>query len=175
VSQLRIKVLSRPDPVPVVSSLVVFIDGACRGNGTPSARASYGVYFGPDSPHNTYGMLPKSLPQTSTRAEIEALSQALDIICQITDEDLLLSEIKIVADSSFLVNAMGRWMEGWIQEDGIGSKGRRVAHFDILRQLHDKLDHMEYSDDGGRQVKFWHLPRELNGEADALAIKAFDD
>jgi len=34
---------------------------------------------------------------------------------------------------------------------------------------------MEYSDDGGREVQFWHIPRELNREADALANRAFDD
>jgi hypothetical protein len=28
---------------------VVFVDGACPGNGTPSARGGYGVFFGPNS------------------------------------------------------------------------------------------------------------------------------
>ncbi|KAH8731098.1 hypothetical protein GQ44DRAFT_699359 [Phaeosphaeriaceae sp. PMI808] len=68
------KVMAKPEPFPDVSSLVVLINGACRGNGTPSAQASYGVYFGPNSPRNTHGLLPKALTQTSTRAEIEALS-----------------------------------------------------------------------------------------------------
>jgi hypothetical protein len=30
----------------VERSMVVAVDGACRGNGTPNAKAIYGVYFG---------------------------------------------------------------------------------------------------------------------------------
>jgi len=74
VSHLRMRVVARPSPVTNTRSLVVHIDGACRGNGTPTARPSYGVFFGEGSPYNTYGLLPSNLPQTSTRAEIEALS-----------------------------------------------------------------------------------------------------
>lgn len=162
VSQLQIKVIANPLPFPIPSSMVVYIDGACRNNGTSSARASYGVFFGPGSPYNNHGLLPSSLPQTSTRAEIEALAQALSIISEITANDFSLSEIKIATDSNFLVDAMSKWIEGWIENDGIGSNGTQVAHFDTLKQLHEKLDHMEYSDDGGVEVHFWHIPRELN-------------
>jgi ribonuclease HI len=175
VSQLQMKVMKYPSPVVDPVSLVVHIDGACRGNGTSSAKASYGVYFGPESPHNTKGQLPQSLPQTSTRAEIEALRQALDVICQVTDQDFTLSYIKIATDSSFVVNAMSRWMDQWIENDGVGSNGQRVAHFQVLKELHDKLDYMEYSDEGGRQVQFWLIPRDLNGEAGRLANIAPDE
>ncbi|CAE7010499.1 hypothetical protein CFE70_001904 [Pyrenophora teres f. teres 0-1] len=175
ISQLRMKVMSRLEPFPNENSMVVFIDGACRNNGSPTARASYGVYFGPESPYNRYGLVPDSLPQTSTRAEIEALSQALEVIRAITDRDFELSRIKIATDSSFLVKAMSQWIETWIENGGIGSEGRRVAHFQILKQLHEMLDYMEYSDAGGREVQFWHVPRERNNEADALANKAFDN
>jgi len=58
----------------------------------------------------------------------------------------------------------------------VGSNGRAVAHFQVLKHLHDTLDHMEYSDEaGGREVQFWHVPREMNREADALANKALDE
>lgn len=32
--------------------VVVYTDGACEGNGTPTARAGYGVYFGPNDPRH---------------------------------------------------------------------------------------------------------------------------
>lgn len=175
ISQLQMKVMAKPAPYPDPNSLVVSIDGACRGNGTPTARASYGVYFGPDSPFNSFGLLPSSVPQTSTRAEIDALKQALDIICKITNEDLKLTQIKIATDSSFLVDAMSQWIETWIENDGIGSTGERVAHFEVLKQIHEKLDYMEYSDEGGREVQFWQIPREMNKHADSLAKKALDE
>jgi ribonuclease HI len=175
VSQLQMKVHSMPDPVPDKGSLVVHIDGACRGNGTPAAKASWGIYFGPGSLHNTYGLVPSSDPQTSTCAEIVALNQALRIICEITDRDYQLMYIKIATDSSFLVNAMSRWMEQWIKKKGIGFDGKKVAHFELLKALHEKLDFMEYSDEGGREVQFWHISRERNSEADQLANKALDE
>lgn len=175
ISNLRMKLAGRPQIVTQSGTMVVYIDGACRGNGTPSARASYGVFFGPNSPHNAYGLLASNLPQTSTRAEIESFIQALDIVRRITDADYGLSKIIIATDSIFLVNAMTEWVQTWIENDGIGSNGQKVAHFDVLKSLHEKLDWMEYSDEGGgREVKFWHLPRELNTEADALANKAFE-
>jgi ribonuclease HI len=173
VSQLRMNIQGRPELNVRHETLVVHIDGACRGNGTPDARATWGVYFGPGSPFNANGKLPTSMPQTSTRAEIEALSQALDIICQITDKDYALSQIKIATDSSFLVKAMSEWIEEWIENDGVGSRGKRVAHYLVFKQLHEKLDYMEYSDAGGIEVQFWHVGREMNREADALANKAF--
>ncbi|KAI2487700.1 hypothetical protein Ptr902_01833 [Pyrenophora tritici-repentis] len=58
ISQLRMKVMARPDSFPDKQSMVVFIDGACRNNGSPTARASYGVYLGPESPYNRYGLVP---------------------------------------------------------------------------------------------------------------------
>jgi ribonuclease HI len=33
---------------------------------------------------------------------------------------------------------------------------------------------MEFSDNGGREVQFWLVPREMNSNADALANMAFD-
>jgi ribonuclease HI len=115
-----------------------------------------------------------SLPQISRRAEIEALVHVLRIICQITDEDLKLSRIKIATESSFLINAMSRWVEQWIVDEGVGSSGKKVAHFGVLKQLHELLDYMEFIDDGGREVQFWLVLREMNSSAGALANMAFD-
>lgn len=124
ICQLQMQLHPTTAPFPDTRSLVVFIDDACRGNSTPSARASYGVYFGPRSPYNVYGLLPSTLPQTSTHAEIEALSHALAIVDDITRHDHMLTSIKFATDSVFLVNAMGVWMEQWIENRGIGSNGR---------------------------------------------------
>lgn len=69
---------------------------------------------------------------------------------------------------------MARWVEGWIERDGIGSRGTVVEHFERLKELHEKLDRMEFGDDGGIEVQFWHVGRERNAEADALANAALD-
>ncbi|KAL7895187.1 ribonuclease H-like protein [Trichoderma sp. SZMC 28014] len=155
-------------------SVVVSIDGACRGNGTRSARAAWGVYFGPQSRHNSCGMLDSSLAQTSTRAEIEALSKALDIIHNLVSRDFSLQHYYIRTDSSYLAKTFSGWIQTWISNGGKKFKGKRPAHFGALRKIHERLDDMTYGDDGGIQFKFWHVPREENKEADALANQAFD-
>jgi ribonuclease HI len=111
VLQLKAKYPYSAWPIPDKDSLVVYIDRACRGNGIPSAKASWGIYFGPGSPYNTYGMVPDSVPQTSTRAETEALNQALRVICEFTDNIIWLDRIKIATDSGFLVDAMSICMD----------------------------------------------------------------
>jgi ribonuclease HI len=150
-------------------TLVVSIDGACRENGTPSARASWGVFFGPGSRFNSSGPLSPSCPQTSSRAEIEALSQAIDAIRGICHGDMTLQEIKIRSDSEYLCQAMSMWVGGWIGDNGIRPNGQPVAHFGKLKEIHEAIDEMTYGDDGGLHFQFWHVPREDNREADALA------
>ncbi|EKG09153.1 hypothetical protein MPH_13854 [Macrophomina phaseolina MS6] len=159
----------RTQPIRDDSTVVIYIDGACQGNGTPSAKASYGVYAGPSSRYNSSGLLSSSLPQTSTRAETAALDRVLDVIYNITKDDFKLSRIRIATDSDFLVKAMSKWMEGWIVNGGLSRKRTPAAHFEKLKELHERLDEIEYGDDGGLEIQFWHIPREMNKEANALA------
>jgi ribonuclease HI len=159
-------------PKPDRHSMVVFIDGSCRNNGQRNATAAFGVYFGPQSKYNSAGRLSADLPQTSTRAEIEALVQAVPTIKNICSNDFSLTKIKIATDSSFLVEAMTLWMDDWIENNGIGSNKKPVTHYQTLKSLRDKLYEMQYGDDGGIECDFWLVPREKNQEADKLAREA---
>ncbi|KAF3033740.1 hypothetical protein E8E12_002551 [Didymella heteroderae] len=152
-------------------TLAVYIDGACCGNGTPNARSSYDIYFGPGSPYNANGLVASGVPQTSTRAKIQALAEALKIIRRICSTDFKLQHIKIATDSSYLVDAMSKHVEGWIESGSIGSRGRAVAHYDRLKALHELLDEMDFGDDGGIEVQFWHIERSMNKEADRLLMQ----
>ena len=156
-------------------TVVVSIDGACRDNGKPTARASWAVYFGPGSRYNSSGWLSPDLPQTSSRAEIEALSKAVDAIREVSRQSMALQDIKIRCDSESLCKAMSMWMEGWVENNGMRSNGRAVAHFDKLLEVQEKIDDMTYGDDGGLHFQFWHVPREENQEADGLANSALDE
>jgi RNase H len=61
----------------------LYIDGACPGNGHPSAKGGIGVYFGQDSPYNISAALPGPTP-TSQRAELLALAAALKQIVKVS-------------------------------------------------------------------------------------------
>ncbi|KAL7788314.1 ribonuclease H-like domain-containing protein [Trichoderma ceciliae] len=173
VRQLREKSPYRGDMSVDGRSVVVSIDGAYRGNGTRLARAAWGVYFGPQSPYNASGLVDPALSQTSTRAEIQALSQALHIIRNIS-RDFSLREYYIITDSSYLVQACAEWIQDWIENDGRSSRGKKVAHFEVLKDINERLDDMTYGDEGGMHFKFWLVPRDFNREADALANEALD-
>lgn len=176
VSQLQFKPANPSIPItPNEQTVVVYIDGACRGNGKSGARASYGVYFGPNSRYNTNGLLPESVPQTSTSAEIEAFAMALQAVKDICSNDFELQHIIFASDSAYLVTAMSLYVEGWIENEGIGSKGEVVAHYERLKALHEMLDEMEFGDDGGIEAQFWHIDRRTNREADALANVALNE
>jgi ribonuclease HI len=59
----------------------------------------------------------------------------------------------------------------------VESRGEKVAHCEVLKQVQEKLDYIEeYSDQlqGIRSVMFWHISREMNREADSLANRALD-
>ncbi|KAI5867906.1 ribonuclease H-like domain-containing protein [Durotheca rogersii] len=160
----------QPDPM----TAVVCIDGACRDNGRPTARAGWGVYFGPSSRYNAHGRVAADLPQTSSRAEIEALAQALKILREIAVADLTLQEFRIVSDSEYLVKVMTLWISSWVRNGGRRTDRSPVQHFETLRRLYKTIDEMYYDDLGALNVKFWHVPRKSNKGADALANRALN-
>lgn len=51
-------------------ALLFYCDGACRGNGTPRARGTAAVYFGPDHPRNMSEVMPAGWSQTNQGAEL---------------------------------------------------------------------------------------------------------
>ena len=87
---------------------------------------------------------------------------------------MTLQEIKVRSDSEYLCQAMSMWVDGWIEDDGMRPNGQPVAHFGKLKEIHEAIDEMTYGDDGGLHFQFWHVPREENYEADALANSALD-
>jgi len=153
---------------------VVYISGACRGNGTSESRASYGVYFGPGSPHNASGLLPSTVEQSRARGVIEALATALSSIRAIQQNDSQVVYIKVATDSSYLVGVMTWAIEDWIKDNGIGSNGQAVAHYNELKTLHGLLDGMEHDINQLMYIQFWHVDRCMNGDANALANAALD-
>jgi ribonuclease HI len=155
-------------------SLVISIDGACRGNNRldPNSRASYGVYFGQSSPHNRCGCLDSFLPQTSTRAEIEGAIQAVEMIAQLDLRAQRTTRVVLKTDSDYLHKSMTEWMFKWLQTGGVGSAGRQVEHWKYLLALHNRI--VEVENAKRIRIQFWWVPREYNGKADELANQALD-
>jgi ribonuclease HI len=140
---------------------VVYVDGSCIDNGGVKARASYGVYWGPDHPQNTYGQLSATDTPTNNRAELEAACIALE-----RAKTIGINKVHIHSDSKYVVSGMNSWRHNWSKKDWKKSDGKAVANKDKWEKLIKRTDSLE-------SVQFTHVPGHSgvigNEEADKLA------
>jgi ribonuclease HI len=164
------KLLMLFSPLQVVGhpTIGLYIDGACPGNGTPTAKGGIGVYFGQNSPYNISQPIVGPI-QTSQRAELHAFNAALRQIERIVEENPGLEYFIVVTDSEYLVNSLAKHVYKW-KENGWKTAGRQpVANRDLIEPLDKKLDDMASN---GIDVQFWRASRNQNVEADRLANMA---
>ena len=152
------------------STVVIAVDGACRGNGTPNANAGYGVFFGPSSRFNRSGCLPDDGRQTSQRAEIYAAQVALNTLRNRVKLGRR-QRVVIITDSDYLAKSMSDYVYKWVNNDWLNAKGQTVINAESLEKLHATIVKLEGQ---GMRVRFWRVPRAYNQEADELANDALD-
>ena len=140
--------------------MLMFIDGSCLGNGTPNARAGYGVKWSQDS-HLAH-RLEGTEPETSNRAELRAAIVALGLRAWNGEG---FDRVILACDSEYVVLGICDRVQRWKQRAWTTAAGIPVANKDLWESLLAKLEEL---DDRGIQVQFWRIPRELN-EADSLA------
>ena len=145
----------------------LYVDGACRGIGTPWERAGIGVHFGPRSRYNQSSLLPEDMVPTSQRAELQAAISAIETIAyqitQVTDIDTFV----IVSDSQYLVNGITGYIYEWKRNGWITSMGGPVRNQDLWSCLDFMLSRLLNQE--GINIMFWKCDRSENEEADALA------
>jgi ribonuclease HI len=151
------------------SKLVVATDGACRGNGTPNAVATWGVYFGENSALNICGYVPGCYEQTNQKAELHAVIAALNNLRSGGQPGRIYREIIIMNDSAYVTNALCDWIYGWKQNNYWTPNGT-VVNKDAFITIDRLIQDLEYM---GCEVKFWLVPRHFNQDADSLANSVF--
>ena len=141
----------------------VYVDGACLDNGTPWARAGYGLWFGNNHPRNCFGIFPGR--QTNQRAEIHAAIVALSIAIEEQIDSL-----EILTDSMYVIQGATSLIEMWRNNDWLNSRGEPVANLDKWLELDDAMDY--YGGCGG-DLSFYHVPGHSgdfgNMQADRMA------
>ena len=74
------------------------IDGCCINNGTPFAKAGWGIIIEKTQKEEYFGKL-RVGKQTNSRAEIEALKKALELIMELEDQSYIIyTDSKNVVD-----------------------------------------------------------------------------
>ncbi|KAM0263014.1 hypothetical protein ACHAQJ_001392 [Trichoderma viride] len=168
-----------------------FIDGACPANGPAAFQASVGVYFGPESPNNISRLIDTDPPTNQLAritAAVEAMRQVRSVIvpkrCILLEKgwaafrtfiqkDSRRFRLVLVTDSSYLVECMCKHMPQWTFDEANGVYSNRRS--DIIRNSEGFAmlnKEMELLSLVGVQVQWYHVPRSLNREADALANAA---
>ncbi|RPB21112.1 ribonuclease H-like protein, partial [Terfezia boudieri ATCC MYA-4762] len=143
------------------SVVVIYCDGACRGNGTTEARASFGVFVSAQHPKNTAAFISEDLPQTNQVAELVAVFQALkEGVREVQERGV--EHMVTASDSEYACYSLTRWIEEWKDR---GYKGIKNAR--LFEQIDREIKEMER--ELGVRVQFWKISRESNGMADGLA------
>ena len=163
-------------------SLVVWLDGACPGNGDNTTHAGVGVYFGPNSSYNVSQPLPAPTdnqgPATSQKAELAAAVTALRTVRrkvvpprECLGEDGAKLRLVAVTDSTYLVDCMCEHMPNWTEEDGVlfNKKGKKIANSESFLGIRREVSELSKV---GVQVVWYHVGRAENTHADRLAKAA---
>ncbi|TGO31646.1 hypothetical protein BHYA_0457g00020 [Botrytis hyacinthi] len=165
-------------------AFVVAVDGACPGNGTTRAKkSSFGVFFGPDSPLNTYDTItrPSGEKHTNNYSELMAILHALELLKHhsglrnyISDHPLLIHhsfrvDVIIITDSKFVHGCLTSWLPIWLKNGFRTVDGLPVANKDLILRIHHMIELLS----DGVDIQVWHVKREHNREADELANRAF--
>jgi ribonuclease HI len=140
--------------------VVVYTDGACRGNPGPGGWA-WAVPAGPYAS----GAEPRT---TNQRMEITAVLEALRALVPGGP-----ARIEVVSDSTYVVNCFrDRWWEGWLKRDWKNSQRKPVANRDLWEPL------LQLALSSPPEVAFrWvkgHSGDRWNDRVDELAVRAAD-
>lgn len=108
----------------------IYTDGACLGNGTASAKAGYGVFFGDSDSRNTCGRLDeREHVPTNQRAELMAILQALKIVRK--DRRVVV----IHSDSKYSMQCFDSWLPKWRVNGFQTSKNTSVKNLDLIMKI----------------------------------------
>lgn len=112
-----------------MTSIEIFTDGSCIGNGKKVTSGGYGIHF----PNGEFPDVSKSFykkPVTNQRAELFAILVALGMTVD------LYSRITIYTDSEYSIKSLTEWGSKWEKNGWKTSKKTLVKNIDIIKPLY---------------------------------------
>lgn len=143
----------------------VYIDGSCIRNGTASAQAGIGLFWGDGHQWNSSIALTADNTPTNNKAELKA---AIKVIQQAGENNL--KELIINSDSKYVVNGVTEWVQKWMDNGWKTSSGEHVKNKEEWTELMNAIKSNNIN------IKWQHVPAHSgiagNEEADRLALRA---
>ena len=151
------------------------VDGGCRGNGQADAIGAAAVVnilkWGRQKRWSEE--LPKLPRPTNSRAEISAiilaLRKALERYQNLTRNPRLW--LTIYSDSDYLVKSMNQYVHKWVRNGWRTAVGGDVKNQDLIKLALTLEDELKKKG----TVRFVHIPREQNQDADSLCNAKLDE
>lgn len=157
----------KPKPKQLI---VVFTDGSCSRNGRKGAIGGIGVHF-PNGELADVSKIYSRGPCTNQKTELYAILTALRYINQ--NLSLEKYNVLIKTDSNYSINCVTTWINGWIRNGWVNSKGDPVANREFIEPIHKYV--------GLYDIEFEHVSAHTNSDdpdslgndmADTLATRA---
>lgn len=160
---------------------LVYTDGACLYNGSAGAQGGCGVVWHGTVPgQSSAGRVSIHLefkgpngtgkpPQTCNRAELRAVLLALELCNWASDG---FKSMVIATDSRYVAKGLTVWCRKWLVNDWKKCDGGDVANQDLLKAI---LERVALLKERSMRVRFWHIPREWNRDADKIAKKGVEE
>ncbi|MEW8543580.1 MAG: viroplasmin family protein [Candidatus Thiodiazotropha sp.] len=148
----------------VKEATAVYIDGSCIKNGTNSAKAGYGLYWGIDHPWNGSYSMSTEEGATNNKAELRAAIKAIEIA-----RDNGLERLVINSDSKYVILGATHWSDNWCNNGWKTSNGDSVKNEEEWKQL------LQLVNESNISITWNHVPGHKgvsgNEEADKLAVR----
>ena len=149
-----------------MESINVYVDGACINNGSPDAKAGYGVYFGDNDNRNESNVVQGK--QTNNTGELTGFIRALEIL----EDDIKNNKtIHIYSDSEYVIKCMKSYCDKLVKNNWKTSTDKTPPNVELLKKAYAlyknksniKLHHVKAHTDGEDEHSIG------NREADRLA------
>ena len=141
----------------------IYTDGACAGNPGPGGWAA--IILIEDKKKEIFG---GEKLTTNNRMELTAAIKALEHCDTNESEQLILKEIKIYTDSTYVKDGINNWINKWEKNNWKTADKKNVKNVDLWKRLKELTR--------SKQIEwFWvkgHSDNPMNNLADSLAKKA---
>jgi ribonuclease HI len=119
---------------PQPSTIDMFVDGACLGNGTVGARAAWAWAMAVNQvvTETHAESVPADEPQTNQYAELAAFAYAFQRVMEQPHR------VRIYSDSAYAIQCISVWgptwkANGWARK--AGGRGKPLEHMDVIKPL----------------------------------------
>ena len=146
-----------------MKEVIIYTDGACRGNGKESSIGAFGIVL-------IYSNIKKEIKQaflntTNNIMELTAVIQGLSMLKEPCS-------VKLYSDSAYVINAMNqKWIDNWVRNGWKTANKEPVKNKELWEEL---IKLIQFHKVTFIKVK-GHSDNELNNRCDELANEAMDE